>query len=90
MTQKTKDKKDYIAPVFRKTARSYQAWNATTAECFRNKLCCSKCPNREDCQIQVMYQNPYNIQNIKYAVLMTYANIGENGIDLYFTKLAKN
>ena len=75
---------------FNKSAKSFQSWNATTAECYMNKLNCDKCPSKKNCQIEVMYKNPYNIPNIKYAVLMTYSNIGTKGIGRYFTKLEKN
>lgn len=85
-----KTNKQIVQPAFSQTARSFQSWNATTAECYINKLNCNKCPSKKDCQIKVMHKNPYNIPNVKYAVLMTYANIGTEGIELYFTKLAKN
>lgn len=79
-----------VSPAFQKKARSFQSWNATTAECYNHKLICNNCPNKQSCQTKVIHRNPYHIQNIKYAVLMTYANIGENGIDRYCTKLAKS
>lgn len=88
MIKKTNNRK--VSPAFLQTSRSYQSWNASTAECFHQKLNCNCCPSRKDCQLQVMYKNPYNIRNMKYAVLMTYANIGEKGIDRYYEKLAKS
>lgn len=87
-TKVTEEQK--IAPAFLKTAKSYQTWNTITAECYNNKMKCSICCNREECSIEAIHQNPYKIANIKYAVLMTYANIGDHGIDLYLTKLDKN
>ena len=77
-------------PTFKRTAREYQSWNTLTAECYKNKMHCANCSNVNSCTEFEWVRNPYNIRNIKYAVLMTYSNIGAKGIELYFAKLAKN
>ena len=63
-------------------SRSFQKWNYTTACCFKYKTHCIDCPNRVVCE---MYsdssKNSYHIHPIKFAMLMTYANIGTEGLE---------
>ena len=84
------DDSEFTQLRFKKNYIGYKSWNSTSAECFLNKCNCSICSNSKYCNSLEWHKNPYNIANIKYAVLMTYANIGDKGIDRYCTKLAQN
>lgn len=63
-------------------SRSFQNWNYTTACCFKFKTHCEYCPNRVVCKLYSdSSSNPYKIHPIKYAMLMTYSNIGTEGLN---------
>ena len=63
-------------------ARSFQKWNYTTAHCFKYKTQCADCPNNVVCELySKSSKNPYKIHPIKYATLMTYSNIGTEGLN---------
>ena len=63
-------------------ARSFQRWNYTTACCFKFKTHCENCPNSLVCKLYAdSSKNTYNIHPIKFAMLMTYANIGIEGLN---------
>ena len=66
----------------RQDSKLYQKWNATTAICFYYKMCCNKCPNQEACKLSEN-SNKYNIKQVKFATLMTYANLGLHGLKRY-------
>lgn len=38
---------------------------------------CSSCQNEWACDVYKDWNNPYGIKQIKFAVLMTYANVGK-------------
>lgn len=62
----------------------YKKWNKTTAMCFlRNCKCGYDCPNFTACRTQTDTVNEYRVKNIKYAALMTFCNIGREGLDRY-------
>lgn len=63
-------------------ARSFHHWNYTTACCFKYKTHCVDCPNHVVCKLYAdVSRNPYKIHPIKYATLMTYSNIGLEGLN---------
>lgn len=63
-------------------ARSFQKCNYTTACCFKYKTNCADCPNRVVCELySEASKNEYHIHPIKFAMLMTYANIGLEGLE---------
>jgi len=57
-------------------AKMYQKWNNTTALCYWRKMECKGCPNSLACGVNKENKNRYRIKQIKFAVLMTYTNIG--------------
>lgn len=57
--------------------RSYTKWNATTALCYHNNLCCENCSNKQVCDSYLYAVNEYGIKPIKYAAIKTYQNIGK-------------
>lgn len=62
--------------------RTFQRWNYTTACCFKFKTHCMDCPNRVVCELYAdVSRNPYKIHPIKFATLMTYSNIGIEGLN---------
>ena len=63
-------------------SRLYQKWNNTTATCFHYKTNCEICPNAEACELS-NDDNKYQIKQIKFSTLMTYANIGKKGLNKY-------
>lgn len=56
---------------------SYTKWNATTALCYYNNLCCENCSNKQICDSYDYAYNEYLIKPIKYATIKTYQNIGK-------------
>ena len=63
-------------------SRSFQKWNYTTACCFKYKTHCIDCPNHVVCELYSdSSSNSYHIHPIKFAMLMTYANIGTEGLE---------
>lgn len=40
-----------------------------------------RCENRSICNVEPMSINPLNMKPVKYAVLMTYRNIGKEGLE---------
>lgn len=63
-------------------SRSFQKWNYTTACCFKFKTHCVDCPNNVVCKLYAdASSNTYKIHPIKFATLMTYANIGTEGLN---------
>lgn len=60
----------------------YEHWNRTAADCYYHKMNCSKCNNYEICK-KGGYSNEYNILQMKYALLMIYANNGTKGLEKY-------
>ena len=63
-------------------SRSFQKWNYTTACCFKFKTHCVDCPNRVVCKLYAdASSNTYKIHPIKFAMLMTYAYIGIEGLN---------
>lgn len=63
-------------------SRMYQKWNGTTATCYHYHMICKNCPNEETCKLSDV-TNRYRIRQVKYATLMTYANIGKKGLERY-------
>jgi len=62
--------------------RTFQRWNYTTACCFKFKTHCVDCPNHVVCKLYAdTSSNTYKIHPIKYATLMTYSNIGTEGLE---------
>lgn len=61
-------------------ARMYMKWNYTTACCFLHKTKCENCPNNIVCE---KFDNETEMHPIKYSTLMTYRNIGLEGIREY-------
>lgn len=59
------------------TERMYIHWNNLTKTCYKQNMICENCPNKLICSIKPWNINPYNIKNIKYAVLKTLENVGE-------------
>ena len=56
-------------------------WTETTRTCYKHKMICDGCPNAENCKIGDSWhfygrKNPYNMRNVRYAVLETIKNIG--------------
>ena len=64
-------------------AKMYQKWNGTTATCYYYKMICKHCPNERTCKQMSDKMNRYGIRQVKYATLMTYANIGKKGLERY-------
>lgn len=61
---------------------TFYHWNYTTACCFKYKTHCMDCPNHVVCELYSdASKNPYHIHPIKYATLMTYSNIGIEGLE---------
>ena len=68
--------------MLKRKARTFQKWNYTTACCFKYKTRCEKCLNQVVCKIYSdVSDNPYKIHPIKFATLMTYSNIGLDGLE---------
>ena len=63
-------------------AALYRRWNKTTALCYTRHMACKGCPNREICMSHPI-NNRYHIPQIKYAVLMTFAQIGTKNLKYY-------
>ena len=63
--------------------KSYKYWNATTALCYHNKLCCENCSNKQICDSYIYAFNEYKIKPIKYATIKTYQNIGKSNYRRY-------
>ncbi len=62
--------------------RTFQHWNYTTACCFKYKTHCVDCPNRVVCELYAdASNNTYKIHPIKFAMLMTYSNLGTEGLN---------
>lgn len=60
------------------SSQLYQRWNETTLRCYRQKMKCKTCLNKWACDMSDDWYNPYHIERqVKYATLMTYANIGK-------------
>ena len=57
--------------------RSYTKWNATTALCYHNNLCCENCSNKQVCDSYDYAYNEYQLKPIKYATIKTYQHIGK-------------
>ena len=68
-------------------AELYWAWTFQTACCFKHKTKCNGCPNDLVCNKYKLCmkegKKDYDIHPIKYATLMTYKNIGLEGIERY-------
>lgn len=73
----------YNKKIYEQDDPLYKRWNETTAMCYQNKTDCSKCFNNKFCEINKINNNPYRIRQIKYATLMTYANLGEEGLERF-------
>lgn len=63
-------------------AKLYQKWNATTAACYYHKMICKNCPNEWACK-KGEINNSYNINQVKFSTLMTYSNLGKQGLSRY-------
>ena len=68
---------------FVEDSRMFYKWNFTTAICFKNRMICGRCNNQEVCAVEPIHTNKYNMRPVKYAALMTYKNIGLQGIERY-------
>lgn len=63
-------------------SKIYKSWNFTTACCFKFKTHCVDCPNRIVCELYAnASKNVYKIHPVKFATLMTYSNIGIEGLE---------
>lgn len=58
-------------------SRLYQKWNNTTLNCYYHNMCCKSCSNDWACKLNKENFNKYHIKQVKFATLMTYANIGK-------------
>ena len=65
---------------------SYTKWNATTALCYHNNLCCENCSNKQVCGSYLYAVNEYGIKPIKYAAIKTYQNIGKGSGKNHFKR----
>ena len=63
-------------------SRMYQRWNATTATCYHYHMICKNCPNEWACKMGDNF-NQYHIKQVKYSTLMTYRNLGKQGLKRY-------
>lgn len=62
-------------------ATMYRKWNDLTRACYNRHCVCLGCENRAICNVRPMSINPLNMKPVKYAVLMTYKNIGKEGLE---------
>lgn len=61
----------------RQESRLYQRWNETTRCCYLHNMTCKGCPNDFACNCNQENINKYHLRQVKFATLMTYANIGK-------------
>jgi hypothetical protein len=64
-------------------SKLYQHWNKTTAMCYFRNMVCDGCMNDYACRMNRDNFNTYYVRQVKFATLMTYANIGAPKKDLY-------